>query len=323
MSYRKMIRARHLDPVALAAAAGAVILLCQPAIAEVHVLADGDLRVEIEVASEDLDQEFGPRFDRTAVVRSITVDHLELLGPWGLPDEFGLYGNGVLGYEAARVGETFVKIGVGQLVRDTETGYHFAHPYPVDRLFPVTLAMEERSLSVLQQSDGEGPWQYRYSKSYELTGERRLKIHYELSNTGTREWTFEHYNHHWFRADGIPVGTGYQVTTGFELPAAETTMRHAPFSLAMPGPLAPDGAHYYASEVTGVAPGANSFELKIDGHPLVSYQASFSPRRFAVYAHADGFCPEVFTRAALEPGATVRWSSTYRFHDPRTFAERD
>jgi len=314
-----MIRSHKLDLVA----AAALLLGCPLAAAEVHVLAEGDFRVEIEVAGERLGHEFGPRFDRTAVVRSITVDGLELLGPWGLPDEFGLYGNGVLGYETAEVGDTFIKIGVAQLVRDTEAGYHFAHPYPVDRLFPVTVSATEESLTVFQQSDGEGPWQYEYTKSYQLTGDKGLRIDYQLSNRGTKPWTFEHYNHHWFRVDGVPVGTGYRVVTGFELPAAETGLLRGPFSLEMPGPLTPGAAHYYASDLTEVPASANTFELEIEGHPVVRYQGSFPPQRFALYAAADGFCPEVFTRAALGPDETVRWSSTYRFEDPRASANQD
>jgi hypothetical protein len=46
---------------------------------------------------------------------------------------------------------------------------------------------------------------------------------------------------------------------------------------------------------------------------VVRYRAEFTPHRFALYAAADGFCPEVFMRATLEPGETTSWSATYRF----------
>ena len=295
----------------------ALLFAAHAAVAEVHLLADGGLRIEIEVATDRHAAEFGPRFDRTAIVRSVTLEGVELLGPWGLSDEFGLYGEGVLGYEAADIGGTFLKIGVGRLVRDTTAAYHFAHPYPVETLFPVEVTAGETSLSVGQRSAGGGAWQYHYRKSYELLGADGLAIHYELTNTGAAAWTFEHYNHHWFRVEGIVVGPGYRVVTGFELPEAETTFRRAPFSLAMAMPLAPDAAAYYASDLAEVPASSNTFELQVDGAPVVGYRASFPPARFAVYASADGFCPEVFTRAALEPGATVTWSATYRWMNPR------
>lgn len=315
----------RLKPLALLALLGGCMVLAGPSLRPAHdvppggahVLTAGDLRVEIEVATDRLAAEFGPRFDRTAVVRSVTVGGVELLGPWGLSDEFGLYGDGVLGYPEAAVGGTFLKVGVGRLVRDTEARYHFAHPYPVDMLFPIEVDADERSLTVAQRSAGEGAWHYEYRKSYALSEADELEIRYELTNTGTSAWTFEHYNHHWFRVEGVPVGPGYRVVTGFELPPAETGFDRSPFSLAMPGPLAPGAAEYYASELAGVPVSANRFELQVGGATMVSYQGALSPARFAVYAHADGFCPEVFTRGAVQPGETVGWAATYHFDKPR------
>ena len=298
------------------------LLAARASAAELHVLSEGDLRVEIEVATDRLTEAFGPRFDRTAVVRSIRLGDTEFLGPWGLSDEFGLYGNGVLGFDAAAPGQSFIKIGVGRLLRDTDAGYHFAHPYPVEQLFPVELRLAEGLLTVSQQSAGEGDGQYDYAKTYQLSGAEELTIHYALSNTGTVAWTFEHYNHHWFRLDEVPVGPGYRVVTGFALPEAETGLQRETFSLAMPGPLAPDAAHYYASDLSAVPVSANHFELQLSGQTLVHYQGSAPPHRFAVYAHADGFCPEVFTRAALEPGQSVHWSATYQFRKPLAASTR-
>lgn len=290
-----------------------LIFGCNPAAAEVYLLASDGVRVEIEVGTDRLTAEFGPRFDRTAVVRSVSVAGVELLGPWGLPDEFGLFGDGVLGYDAAAVGEPFLKIGVGRLVRDTAESYRFDHRYPVDMLFPTEVTASTTSLAVSQGSAGGDGHAYHYRKSYDLRGAGELVIHYELSNTGAKAWSFEHYNHHWFRAAGVPVGPGYEVVTGFDLPLVESLFRHAPRSLRMQSALEPGGAAYYASDLVGVPPGANAFSVQVDGTPVVHYEAAFSPHRFALYAAADGFCPEVFMRSALEPGETVRWSATYRF----------
>lgn len=281
--------------------------------AELHTLASGGLRIEIETPADRHAAEFGPRFDRSAVVKSVIVDGVELLGPWGLSDEFGLYGDGVLGYESADIGGHFVKIGVGRLVRDTAEDYHFGHPYPVDALFPVQVTVGDNVLSVSQRSAWAGARQYHYRKSYELLGSDGLVIRYQLTNTGDTPWTFEHYNHHWFRVEGVAVGPGYRVVTGFELPDAETGFRHAPFALDMPAPLASGAAAYYASDLADAPAKANSFAVQVDGRPVVAYQASFRPARFALYASAEGFCPEVFKRAALAPGATASWSATYRF----------
>lgn len=297
-------------------AAAAWLVPAQVAAADAHVLAEGALRVEIEVAGDADAAKFGPRFDRTAVVRSVTMDGIEWLGPWGLGDEFGLFGDGVLGYEAAADGGTFLKIGVGRLVRDIPESYDFSHSYPVADVFPVEHEAGEGALSVSQASSGAGPWQYRYRKSYALDGADGLTIHYELTNTGEIAWTFEHYNHHWFRYADVPVGEHYRVATGFALPIADTSFNRGAASLQMPAELPPGKAAYYAAELADVPADANGFELEVRGARVVRYRASFAPARFAAYADADGFCPEVFMRAALAPGETARWSANYRFTRP-------
>ncbi|MCU0772707.1 MAG: amidohydrolase [Verrucomicrobia bacterium] len=95
-----------------------------------HRLRRGDMEVVIETEPEDFLLEYGSRFDRAAVVRRVTLGGRGFLGRWGMPDEFGLEGEGVLGYTDAPVGGEFVKIGVGRLVRNHTNGYNPLFPWP-------------------------------------------------------------------------------------------------------------------------------------------------------------------------------------------------
>lgn len=286
------------------------------ACADVHVLAHGNLRVEVEIATNRHMHEFGPRFDRTAIVRSVTVDGVELLGPWGLCDEFGLYGDGVLGYEVADIGDRFVKIGVGTLLKDTSASYHFAHPYPVSELFPTLLETADQQLSVSQDSDPGLPHRYQYRKTYTVGADNVLTITYQLANSGEVPWTFEHYNHHWFRLGTLAPGPSYRVSSGFKLPAAETSFLLEPNALRMAAPLDDGGAAYYGSDLRNATVSENTVTLSVDDSTIVRYAGSFAPARFSVYASAEGFCPEIFKRSALQPGETVSWSASYRFTAP-------
>jgi hypothetical protein len=286
------------------------------ACADVHVLSHGSFRVEIETAANRHIDEFGPRFDRTAIVNSVTVDGVEFLGDWGLCDEFGLYGDGVLGYRSAAIGDRFVKIGVGTLLRDTDAGYHFAHPYPVSALYPVRVETADHQLSVHQESDPGLPHRYQYRKVYALSPENVLTITYHLANTGEEPWTFEHYNHHWFRFGAKAPGPGYGLRTGFTLPEAQTGFLLEPDGLRMVAPLGEGEAAYYASDLGDPPASANTVALAVDGHTIVRYEGSFAPARFALYASAEGFCPEIFKRSALQPGESVSWFAIYRFAVP-------
>ena len=284
-----------------------------PGLAETHVLSHGALRVEIEIGTDHHAAEFGPRFDRTAAVTSVTVEGVELLGSWGLSDEFGLYGVGVLGYETAGAGDAFVKIGVGTLLRDTDDTYHFAHAYPVQRLFPVTIEATASQVSVRQQADSTLPHRYDYVKTYSVHANNVLTVRYQLTNTGESAWPFEHYNHHWFRLADAEVGPRYRATTGFVLPENETRFLRDGNSLHLAELLEAGEAAYYGSDLADVSGMENNFEWSVDHLAIVRYEGSFVPARFALFANEDGFCPEVFMRTTLAPGETASWSATYQF----------
>jgi hypothetical protein len=286
------------------------------AYADVHVLSHGKFRVEIETATDRHMEEFGPRFDRTAIVRSVSLDGVEFLGDWGLCDEFGLYGDGVLGYESADIGDRFVKIGVGTLSRDTGASYHFAHPYPVSELYPVLFETADGQLSITQDSDPGLAYRYQYRKTYAIGPGNLLTITYRLTNSGEKPWTFEHYNHHWFRLGAMAPGPGYRIVSGFPLPEAETGFLLEPNALRMRAALGDGEAAYYGHDLAGASIAENTLALSVDSRTIVRYEGSFPPARFALYASAAGFCPEVFKRAALQPGETVSWAATYRFAAP-------
>jgi len=284
--------------------------------AAVHVLEHGSLRVEIETGTDRHMAEFGPRFDRTAVVRSVRVDGQERLGRWGLCDEFGLYGDGVLRHEEAQPGDAIIKIGVGLLTRNTAESYQFSHPYPVRELFPLTVQEEGNQLAVNQESTGPLPHRYRYVKVYGISGDNVLTIRYTLTNTGETAWSFEHYNHHWFQLEGEPVGPAYTCATGFATPQEGLRLTADGGALKLAMPLGPGEAGYLAGDLQGIGADQNTFTVSVGGRPLVTYRGCFAPTRFALYAAEDGFCPELFMRARLEPGESLSWKAQYRFAAP-------
>lgn len=283
---------------------------------QTHQIGLDTLKVNIETATDRLTKHFGPRFDRTAIISSIEVDGTELLGPWGLSDEFGLHGNGVLGYETASTGERFTKIGLGELIKDAEHNYEFSRHYPIHQLFPVDVARTDTSLTVSQTTPKGSHWPYQYSKTYTLLPNAQMRIDYALTNLGTVAWTFEHYNHHWFRLEGNPIGAAYSVGMAFPLPQAPTGFVQTKQSLTMPGPLAAGEAQYYASDLMNVTTSEGRFEVRVNGAPIVEFRGNTQPNRFALYADPDGFCPEMFTRQTVEPQQTVRWQSLYQFQIP-------
>jgi hypothetical protein len=279
-----------------------------------HTLRRGNLAVVIETAPADLDAKFGPRFDRTAVVRQVTLNGKSFLGELGLPDEFGINGDGVLGFTNAPVGGEFLKIGVGYLIRDRTNDYFFWNKYPVRKLLPITkLVVKKESLTVTQSSDHSLPWSYAYSKSYRLVADDTLEIDYTLTNTGTNAWSFLHYNHNWLAPEGIKVGPAYSLATGFPLPAGETAFGRSDHLLWLISEIPTNTSFYLAGDFRDSTAAQNRFTVLLHGKPLLAFAGDFAPARFAAYAVTDGFCPEMFFRAELPAGKSARWSTRYQF----------
>ncbi|MCD8481470.1 MAG: hypothetical protein LR015_01610 [Verrucomicrobia bacterium] len=275
------------------------------------------LRVTIVVGGTEEEAEFGPRFDRSGVVRSIQINSHELLGPWGLADEFGIYGEGVLGYENSGTGDVFTKIGFGELQRVDDSDYHFATRFPVVRRFEHTVESSSRKLTILQSSGSHTPWPYEYQKTYSLGDTNTLRIEYQLTNMGLSAWSFEHYNHHWFRPEGTLPGPDYELTTEFPLPMGWEPFAISNNSLRLKAELGADDAAYMAGPLNELTSAQADFRIKVFGRNLVHYRADFKPYRFALFIDYRGFCPELFFRADLAPGESVSWSATYQFGDTR------
>lgn len=282
-------------------------------------LGDESFQVAVSLKDDKILKNFGPRFDQTAYISSITLNARSLLATGGLIDEFGLKGDGVLGFDAAIGGGSFIKIGVGRLQRTAAKPYNFAERYPILEAFPVVVKTVTRDTLVVAQTGGSDaiPWRYSYEKTYRITPGNQLTISYRFTNTGTEAIEFEHYNHHWFTLGGTRVGPTYRLTTGFPLPppppGAKSPFAFEPQAL-QPLTVIPEGkAFYYETRFDGaLTVDQNHLTFSI-GDASVQLKGDFVPSAFAIFGLKDAFCPEIFHKVRVLPGQTTGWSMIYRF----------
>ena len=132
--------------------------------------------------------------------------------------------NGVLGYQEAKSGESFLKIGVGELVKgscgtcDSAEDYKFNSPYQFARPPVWTLedtGDENNSNSValshtalLKQNDKQVG--YKLEKRITLNDDQLL-VKNVLTNLGSKAFSTAWYSHHFFTCDLHPVQHGYSV----------------------------------------------------------------------------------------------------------------
>ena len=137
--------------------------------------------------------------------------------------------NGVLGYESAKIGEPFLKIGVGALIKGScgaecntdvaansngESSYRFNSPYKFYRppSWKVLPSPDPNEVSFLSE-EIVGEYGYRIQKTIRLDG-NVLTVRSLLTNLGTKQFTTPWYSHHFFSGDVDPIGPGYVLDLG-------------------------------------------------------------------------------------------------------------
>lgn len=313
-----------------------LILLAGPAAAQdfPHAYLQND-KIKVKVYLPDAEKGFyrGTRFDHAGVFGEVEFAGHKIFGPWkdkhdptnyddivGPCEEFGT--GSPLGYDEAKVGETFLKIGVGELVKPKEEKYQFFGKYTVAK--PLVWKADNSGPTAMRWTTtvtGPMGYGYEYMKSLELKAPATVVIGHRLKNTGTKPITTDFYNHNFFNVDGDPVGPNYTITFPFDLKANElrgkfgelvtTDNRQLRFKDTLT-----DG--FVMAGLTGFAPKAEkdrAFEFRHapSGVRLaVTHGYDFS--KVNVWGVKTCICPEPFLQITdLKPGETKEWAITYEF----------
>ncbi|KAL7430075.1 hypothetical protein ACHAXH_002918 [Discostella pseudostelligera] len=140
--------------------------------------------------------------------------------------------NGVLGYESAKVGEPFLKIGVGALIKGScsecttdvtpntnnnngdSSSYRFNSPYKFYRppSWKILPSPDPNEVTFVSE-EIVGDYGYRIQKTIRLDG-NVLTVRSLLTNLGVKQFTTPWYSHHFFTGDVDPIGPGYVLDLG-------------------------------------------------------------------------------------------------------------
>ncbi|HTH47305.1 MAG TPA: hypothetical protein VMB21_07320, partial [Candidatus Limnocylindria bacterium] len=202
---------------------------------------NGVLHVTVNLPSASDGFYRGTRFDWSGAIEGLTYAGHSYYGPWftktdpsvkdyifappditagrasadtGPVEEFT-----ALGYDAAKPGGTFVKIGVGILRKPEEKRYSSMRVYPIVDPQPWKVRAKRTSIEFTQKilDPGSG-YGYLYTKTLRLVpGQPRMVIDHTLKNIGRLPIETDVYDHNFTVLDHQPIGPDFSITLPFPI----------------------------------------------------------------------------------------------------------
>jgi hypothetical protein len=269
-------------------------------------------------------QFYGPWFDRISpTVRDFTYDGDALVvstasAATGPVEEFDAIED-PLGFDAAKPGNSFVKIGIGALRRPDAAEYDHYRAYDiVDHGQWRWRKIGQRSLIMSQElADHGSGYAYRYIKRINLVaGAPRMIISHSLTNQGRLAIHSSVYDHNFLTLDNHPTQAGLSLEFPFalqaEVPATNATIAGNRLTLARaPGvhesiaiAIRGYGAHAADNRIVMTSANKQAAVTMTSDKPLEKLEL-WSIQRVAAI--------EPFIRLDAAAGRTVQWRYRYDY----------
>ncbi len=285
----------------------------------------------------------GTRFDWSGVVYSLQFEGHDYYGPWFTKTDpsvhdFIYQGDDIvagpcsavtgpvnefkpIGWEEAKAGGTFIKIGVGAL-RKTENGtYDNYHLYEIADGGRWSVRRKRNSLEFTQVlNDVSSGYGYVYRKIVELTaGQPEMVLRHSIKNTGSRAIHTNVYNHNFLVLDRQAPSKGVVITLPFSIESqgpenknlAEVQGHEIRYLQAL------TGREVVAMPIGGFGSEASDNQIRIDNRTLGVGMTIATDRPLeseGLWSIRSVIAMEPFIAISIEPGQEFNWTTKYEYY---------
>jgi hypothetical protein len=313
----------------------------QPPQAEIS---NGPLHASIYLPDAHSGYYRGTRFDWAGVIHSLTHDGHNYYGPWftktdphvidfifqgddiiagpasaitGPVEEFSTHDK-ALGFDQAKPGGTFIKIGVGVLRRPDDHEYSPYRPYEIVDGGGRSVSPHDDSVEFSQTlSDPATGYAYRYTKTLRLVpGKPELVMEHKLENTGKRAIETSVYNHNFFVPDGAGVGPEDHVLFPFEVQLKEKPPLAVVHGRDFTYEKALTGRETVAVEFVGFKKVPESYHFRVENRKVGAGFLVTSDRpltRLHLWSIRSVVAVEPYLDFNIAPGQAASWHYTYTY----------
>ena len=270
----------------------------------------------------------GARFDWGGVIYDLEYNNHHYFGKWfdryeptlhdaimGPVDSFN-----PIGYDEAKTGESFLRIGVGILEKPDEPRYAFSTPYKILNNGTWKVKKKSSGITFIHELKSE-KYQYEYTKSVTLTkGKAELVLEHTLENKGTSTIETDVYNHNFFVMDQQPTGPDFIVKFPF---APQGEFKGKTDKGAIDGKnivykdVISKGEFFALSPLTGYGSTTSDYDLRIENKKTGSGVRIIGDKpmvRFVYWSAAATLCPEPYIKVKVDPSKKMTWSIRYEFY---------
>lgn len=270
------------------------------------------------------------RFDWSGVIASLDYKGHSYFGEWfkkhdpkrhdgitGPVNEFD-----AIGYESAKPGDKFLKIGVGVLLRADEKPYSSYVLYEIVNQGVWKINKNKDRVEFTQQLTDESGYGYLYRKTVRLEkGKPELTLDHSLKNTGSLKIDGNVYNHNFFVIDKQLIGPSIKIKFPFEVAGTGRGFGEV-------GEIRGKEIKYlrefkknesmYIGVVTGFGKDAKDNDFRIENHKSgagVRITGDKPISRMVFWSSSTTSCPEPYIKITLNPGETMHWKTMYEFYE--------
>ncbi len=270
------------------------------------------------------------RFDWSGVMPYLEHDGHSYFGKWfknydprvhesvmGPVEEFVPFG-----YKEANIGESFLKIGVGTLVKPEESKYNAFKLYEISNKGKWEVSAKSNKVE-FKHILNDDKYAYKYIKQIGLPeGKSEMIISHEFTNTGNQRIETEVYNHNFFFIDSVNIGSGYVVKFPFNVVAKNKVKGIGTFAEIEKNTIKfindlQEGDQVYIESVTGYDLNSEAYDITIENKKTgagVKIHCDRPLFKLVFWSAYKTVCPEPYISIKVEPGETVTWQITYSFY---------
>lgn len=247
-----------------------------------------------------------------------------------------------LGYEQAKVGGTFIKVGIGALRKQTDAPtYARSGPFEVVDPGKWTIRKTATSVEFTQElNHPESGFAYVYRKTIRLAkGSPGLIMEHSLRNTGRHPIKNSVYNHNFLRIDNLPTSPDYVITAPFtikegESPTPPPQVGGVQMKPEHPrGPSTPGtyevrknqivylrelkGDEHVGFPVLGFGPDPKDYDIHMENRRLGVGMRIICDRplsRLLLWSIRQVVTVEPYVDISVDPGKEFSWTNTYTFY---------